>query len=143
MIQVKRVYERPSPSDGTRVLVDRLCPRGLAKDLARIDLWPRELAPSSELRRSYRHNRARFVRFRERYRLELFRRQEEVAALAVRAESEKVTLLCAARDPRFSNAAVLQELLEEVLESGRPGPARRTSPSTRARRSGPNPPGSR
>lgn len=119
MIQVKRVYDPPMPSDGTRVLVDRLWPRGVTKARARVDVWQRDLAPSQELRFWYGHEPSRFLGFRKRYRLELFQQREALSMLAIEAELGTVTLLCAATDPNRSNAAVLKDLLEEVLEGGR------------------------
>lgn len=119
MIKLKRVYEAPAASDGLRILVDRLWPRGLAKEQARIDVWQQCLAPSEELRKWYGHDRRRFPRFRERYRLELFQYRDELATLAIEGEGKTVTLLYAAADSAYSNAAVLKELLDEVLV-GRP-----------------------
>jgi uncharacterized protein YeaO (DUF488 family) len=142
MIRLKRVYDTPSASDGTRILVDRLWPRGVSKASARVDDWRRDLAPSAELRVWYGHEPAKFARFREQYRLELFRRRDELASLAIQGEREPLTLLYAAREPQTSNAVVLKELLEEVLEGGPPRevPLRRRStrsarPPARAARS--------
>ncbi len=118
MIRLKRVYDPPSPSDGTRVLVDRLWPRGLTKRAARVDIWQRDLAPSDELRTWYGHDVDRYPRFRERYRLELVRQRESIVNLALAGERRTVTLLYAAKDSRHSNAAVLGELLEEALAGG-------------------------
>lgn len=143
MIQLKRAYERPSPSDGTRVLVDRLWPRGLTKEFVRVDDWRRELAPSTELRKWYGHDPARFSRFRERYRMELFRHREELASLAIQGERQRVTLLYAAMDARGSNAAVLKELLEEVLNGGRSPRNPRRNSLTQERRRRLKPSGSR
>lgn len=129
MIRLKRVYAAPSPSDGTRILVDRLWPRGLSKRRASVGVWRRDLAPSDGLRKWYGHDRKRFAGFRERYRLELLRQRDSLAELAVQAERTTVTLLHATRDSACSNAAVLGELLGEVLEGG---PTRRPSAPRRA-----------
>jgi uncharacterized protein YeaO (DUF488 family) len=110
-VRVKRVYEPPSASDGYRVLVDRLWPRGLSRDRARIDDWMRDLAPSDELRRWYGHRSERFDAFRERYLRELRGRRGELRELRRRGRTETVTLLFAAREAEHSNAAVLAEAL--------------------------------
>lgn len=123
MIRTKRVYDPPSPSDGQRVLVDRLWPRGLTKEKARIDSWRRDLAPSTDLRIWYGHDPAKFDRFRERYRTELLRQRDALATLAIASEKGTLTLVYGAKDPRFCNAAVLKELLEDVLH-GTPTPSK-------------------
>lgn len=120
MIRTKRAYDPPTPDDGLRVLIDRLWPRGITKERARIDRWSRELAPSTELRRWFGHDPNRFERFRERYRAELLRQRDALAALAVEAEKGPVTLVYAAKDDRHCNATVLKELLSEVLRGGLP-----------------------
>lgn len=122
MIQTKRVYASPSRSDGKRVLIDRLWPRGLTKGEARIDLWERELAPSSQLRTWFGHDPARFARFRERYRAELMRQRDALVSLVLQSERETVTLVYAAKDSQHSNATVLKELLEEIRSDGVPRP---------------------
>jgi uncharacterized protein YeaO (DUF488 family) len=134
MIQLRRVYEPPLPTDGRRVLVDRLWPRGLTKARARVDNWERDLAPSTGLRMWYGHEPSKFPRFRERYRMELLQQREALATLAIETERETVTLLCAASDLARSNAAVLKDVLEEVLDAG-PSPAtdERTRPPSRKR----------
>jgi|SRR5215469_8844339 len=112
-IRVGRVYDDPSPSDGARVLVDRLWPRGLRKDAARLDDWPKEIAPSPELRTWYHHDPAKFDQFRSRYLAELSAPQEQAALDRLRAlaADRPVTLLTATRDVDISEAAVLAELL--------------------------------
>ncbi|MDE1882091.1 MAG: DUF488 family protein [Euryarchaeota archaeon] len=113
MIRMKRVYEPASPTDGRRVLIDRLWPCGVTKSGARIDAWRRELAPSEALRRWYGHDPKRYRTFRERYRMELLRQRETVADLVLEAERGTLTLVFAAKDHRYSNARVLKELVEE------------------------------
>lgn len=125
MIQTKRVYDSPSRSDGKRVLIDRLWPRGLTKTAARVDRWERDLAPSAELRKWFGHDPRRFPVFRERYRMELLRHREALASLALDGEREPMTLVYAASDSEHCNAVVLKELLEEVLEGGGPESGRR------------------
>ncbi|HLE61190.1 MAG TPA: DUF488 family protein [Thermoanaerobaculaceae bacterium] len=110
MIRTRRVYEPPAPEDGTRVLVDRLWPRGLTKEEARIDWWARELAPSDKLRRWFGHAPARYREFVERYRLELDS-GEAIARLKALAVENTVTLVYAARDERHNNARALVEIL--------------------------------
>jgi len=111
MLQIKRVYDPPSSRDGTRVLVDRLWPRALSKDRARVDLWLKELAPSTELRRWFGHDPERFAEFRDRYRRELAEQAEALAALRGLVRKGAVTLLFAAHDVEHNNAVVLREVL--------------------------------
>ncbi|MFQ5848592.1 MAG: DUF488 domain-containing protein [Candidatus Methylomirabilales bacterium] len=113
MIRIKRVYEPPDPSDGFRVLVDRLWPRGLAKEKARIDKWQKDLAPSDALRRWFGHDPRKWEEFKRRYRQELGRKTEELKELAGHARHGTVTLLYAARDEDHNNAVALKELVEE------------------------------
>ncbi|MDQ7801343.1 MAG: DUF488 family protein [Armatimonadota bacterium] len=117
MLRVRRVYEPPEPQDGFRVLVDRLWPRGLSKEAARVDLWARELAPSDRLRRWFGHDPVKWEEFRRRYREELSRSpaRELVQQLAERARHDTVTLVFGARDERHNNAVVLAEVLQERL----------------------------
>lgn len=110
-IRVKRVYEAPSPDDGMRVLVDRLWPRGLARDKAHIDLWLKELAPSTELRKWFNHEPAKWDEFQRRYLQEL---QQQPTALTHAVEAlgaGPVTLLFAAREERFNDAVALRAFL--------------------------------
>ena len=116
MIRIKRAYEPPSPEDGRRILIDRLWPRGVRKEEARIDEWRKELAPSDQLRKWFGHEPAKFPEFRERYRKELLRQRDSLAALAIEAERGVVTLVYAAKDSEHCNATVLKELLEESLQ---------------------------
>lgn len=122
MTQVKRVYDEPSPEDGYRVLVDRLWPRGMSKEAARIDTWLPELAPSHALRRQFAHDpaRCRWEDFRRRYReeLEALERALRLRELADRAQRETVTLLFAARDREHNNAVALKEAIESVMSQG-------------------------
>jgi uncharacterized protein YeaO (DUF488 family) len=115
MIQLKRAYERPSPKDGYRVLVDRLWPRGVKKEALRLDLWAKDLAPSPRLREWFGHDPARFPAFSRRYRTELraAAAQALLAGLARRAARGTVTLVFGARDEAHNGAVVLRELLRE------------------------------
>jgi uncharacterized protein YeaO (DUF488 family) len=117
-VRLRRVYEAPDPSDGQRVLVDRLWPRGLAKNKAAVDEWLKTVAPSDELRRWYGHEPDRFPEFRQRYQQEL-RGPEQSGALDHLhrlASHGTVTLLTATRDIEHSQAAVLAELLRGADE---------------------------
>ncbi len=115
-VRVRRVYDDPSPEDGTRVLVDRIWPRGLRKDAARLDEWAKDAAPSPELRTWYRHDPEKFEEFRRRYTAELSAPgpAEAVGRLRVLAEKGPVTLLTATRELSLSQAAVLAKLLREA-----------------------------
>jgi len=115
-IRVRRVYEQPSPQDGVRVLVDRVWPRGMHKDAARLDEWAKDVAPSAELRTWYQHDPAKFKEFRRRYTAELDRPggRDALARLRAVAADRPVTLLTATRDLSLSHAAVLAELLGEA-----------------------------
>ncbi len=112
-VRVKRVYEEPSARDGYRVLVDRLWPRGLTKERARVDLWLRDIAPSTDLRKWYGHDEAKWPVFSERYRGELERHGELLDLLQdLDREHGTLTLLFAARDEAHNEADVLAEVLK-------------------------------
>ena len=112
-VQVKRVYEDPEPDGGARVLVDRLWPRGVAKERLNLDLWAREVAPSTELRKWYGHRPERFDEFRRRYLEELKAPAVAEALQELRrlAEGAGITLLTATRDVDRSGAQVLADAL--------------------------------
>jgi uncharacterized protein YeaO (DUF488 family) len=111
-LRIKRVYDDPAPSDGFRVLVDRLWPRGLTKKKAALDLWARDMAPSSALRKWFAHDPERYPEFRRRYRAELRPHAKDLAGLRSRAAQQPVTLLYGAREPHFNHATVLREVIE-------------------------------
>ena len=113
MITLKRVYDEPEPGDGTRVLVDRLWPRGLSKERAHVDLWLKEIAPSSQLRTWFGHDPEKFAEFRRRYEAELASENGQVALTKLRdlAKQKPVTLVFAAHDTEHANAVVLRDLL--------------------------------
>ena len=114
-VRIKRIYEAPSADDGDRILVDRLWPRGVRKGTAELDLWMKDVAPSTELRVWWQHDPARFEEFAERYRLELMH-SKAIGELESRCrEHAVVTLLYAARDPACNHALVLHEMLTERL----------------------------
>jgi uncharacterized protein YeaO (DUF488 family) len=112
-VQVRRAYDAPERGDGTRVLVDRLWPRGLAKAKADLDEWCKEVAPSTELRKWYSHDPARFKEFTRRYHAELKQaaRSDALAHLRELAKGGTLTLLTATKQPEISEAEVLAEML--------------------------------
>ena len=112
-VRIRRAYDPPQRSDGYRVLIDRIWPRGVTRARARIDEWARELAPSDELRRWFKHDPERFEEFRARYRAELSAHGEQLEELRRRARSGPLTVVYAARDEDHNNAVVLAELLRE------------------------------
>ena len=110
-VHLKRVYEPPGEEDGKRILVDRLWPRGLTKEKAAVDLWLKDVAPSTELRKWYGHDPERWTEFRKRYRAELKKNPAAVAALKREAKDGPVTLLYGAKDEGHNEAVVLREML--------------------------------
>ena len=110
-LEVKRIYERSEPSDGYRVLVDRVWPRGLSKQDADIDLWLRDIAPSTELRQWFGHEPRRWDAFRRRYFDELDEMPDTVAVIRDRLRKDDVTLLYSARDEERNQAVALREYL--------------------------------
>jgi uncharacterized protein YeaO (DUF488 family) len=110
-IRLKRVYEEPSESDGTRILVDRLWPRGLTKEKAHLDLWLKDVAPSNELRKWFAHDPQKWAEFRARYKAELKQNPAELAPLKQAVDKGRCTLLYAAKDTLHNEAVVLQQLL--------------------------------
>jgi uncharacterized protein YeaO (DUF488 family) len=112
VIRVKRVYEEPSPQDGARILVDRLWPRGLTKERAAVDLWLKDVAPSTELRKWFGHDPAKWKEFQVRYRKELRKKKDALKLLRQKSEESTVTLLYGARDEEHNAALVLKKLLE-------------------------------
>lgn len=112
-IKIKRVYEQPSEQDGTRILVDRLWPRGLTKEKASVDLWLKNVAPSTELRKWFQHDPDKWAEFKTRYRAELEENSDQVSLLRKEAEKGTATLLYGARDEEHNEAIVLLQLLKE------------------------------
>lgn len=114
-IRVRRIYEPPAPDDGTRILVDRLWPRGMSKERADLDQWCKDVAPSNQLRKWYGHVPDRFDEFARRYRDELTQPEQaaEIARLRGLAAEGNLTLLTATKQPEISEAGVLQQLLSE------------------------------
>ena len=123
-IRVRRVYDRPCAEDGARVLVDRLWPRGLAKDVAQLDDWAKDAAPSADLRLWYGHDPAKFDEFRQRYLSELTGSSQRAALgrlRALAASGRPLSLLTATRDLDHSQAAVLARLLQAAVPEDQGG----------------------
>lgn len=110
-IIVKRVYDKPNPKDGLRILVDRLWPRGLSKEKARVDIWLKSVAPSNELRKWFQHDIQKWPEFKKSYFAELNSETEAVNELLSYVKKEKVTLLYAAKEPEYNNATALKEFI--------------------------------
>jgi uncharacterized protein YeaO (DUF488 family) len=117
MIAIKRAYDPPSQTDGTRILVDRLWPRGVKKEEAHVEEWMRELGPSNELRKFFGHDPARWQEFRTRYQAEIERPEAAplLAELLRMARRGTLTLVYSAKDREHNQAAVLKELLDRKL----------------------------
>ena len=114
MIKLKRVYEKPSKGDGIRILVERLWPRGLTKERASVDLWLKDIAPSTELRKWFGHDPAKWEQFCKQYRVELEQRKDAVNLLKQKSEEGTITLVYAARDEKHNSAIALKEILEQT-----------------------------
>ena len=114
MVRIKRVYEAAAKEDGYRVLVDRLWPRGMKKEAAKIDLWMKDIAPSDKLRKSFHHDAMNWPDFEKKYRAELKKKEEWLAQLKkLEKEYGTLTLLFGARDPEHNQAAILAEALKK------------------------------
>lgn len=114
-VRIKRIYEPASSDDGRRILVDRLWPRGVSKARADLDAWVRDVAPSTELRKWFGHDPARWDEFARRYRQELDDNPKAMQALVDAAGQGPVTLLYAARDEQHNEAVILHQLLQKRL----------------------------
>ncbi|MGN6164237.1 MAG: DUF488 domain-containing protein [Flavisolibacter sp.] len=112
-ISIKRIYEPPAKEDGTRILIDRLWPRGLTKEKAAIDLWLKDIAPSAALRQWFAHDPGKWQEFQKRYRKELKENKDAVFILKQEAKNKTVTLLYAAKDEVHNDAVVLKEFLSK------------------------------
>lgn len=117
-VRVKRVYEPAERSDGYRILIDRLWPRGVSHDRARLDTWERDLAPSAALRTWFGHRPDRFEEFRRRYLQELRQQRPRLSELRRRARHGTVTLVFAAKDTEHNDAVVLAEVIRHGLPRG-------------------------
>lgn len=113
MIKLKRAYEAPSEDDGVRILVERLWPRGISKEKAKIDEWLKELAPSPALRKWFGHDPEKWEEFQKRYRMELDQNQELVKDLKRRVRGKTITFVYAARDEEHNSALLLKHYLSK------------------------------
>jgi uncharacterized protein YeaO (DUF488 family) len=121
MIKLKRAYEKPSRDDGSRILVERLWPRGLTKESAAVDLWLKEVAPSAKLRKWFGHDPAKWEEFKKRYWKELVESVEAVQLLKQKARQGTVTFVYAARDEEHNSALALKRFLEGHTSATRRG----------------------
>ena len=117
-IKVKRIYEQPSEDDGFRILVDRLWPRGISKDKANVDLWLKDIAPSTELRKWFDHKEERWDKFKKRYFGELEKKTALLDTIIGKVRKGSVTLLYSAKNDTFNNAVALVEYIETFVHSG-------------------------
>ena len=115
-INIKRVYEQPDKKDGERILVDRLWPRGLTKEKAGVDLWLKQIAPSTELRKWFGHDPERWSSFCRRYETEIKHNDDLIKLLRQKATKGTVTLVYGARDEKHNEALVLKQFLERAIE---------------------------
>jgi uncharacterized protein YeaO (DUF488 family) len=113
LVKIKRIYDPFSEEDGKRILVDRLWPRGLRKDEAKIDEWLKEIAPSDELRKWFSHDPSKWQEFKNRYKKELKSKLEITEKLRRESKKGQVTLLFSAKDVEHNNAVVLKEVIEQ------------------------------
>ena len=113
-ISLKRAYETPSRSDGCRILVERLWPRGLSKQDAKIDLWLKEVAPSTDLRRWFNHDPDKWVQFKHKYFKELRAQEESLHPILERVSAGQVTFVFASRESRLNSAVALKEYVERA-----------------------------
>ncbi|WP_397570318.1 DUF488 domain-containing protein [Schlesneria sp. T3-172] len=113
MIFLKRVYDEPSSQDGTRILVERLWPRGVSKEKGAIDLWLKEIAPTTELRKWFGHDPAKWDEFRQRYWAELRQNQTPLETLRAKSEEGAVTLVYSSHDQEHNSAIALRDFLEK------------------------------
>ena len=131
-VRLKRAYEPAAPSDGYRVLIDRLWPRGVSRRQARLDDWEKELAPSPELRRWFGHEPRRFEEFRRRYTEELRDERPRLTAVRRRARAGTLTLVYSAHDSEHNDAVVLADVLRRGLPKRQPSTSRTDRDGSRA-----------
>lgn len=117
MIKIKRIYDQPSSDDGKRILIDRLWPRGLKKEDARIDEWLKEVAPSNELRKWFNHDPNKWVGFKKKFFTELHEQEDTVKKITSAARKGTVTLLFGSKEERFNNAAALMEYIHSRIHA--------------------------
>lgn len=110
----KRVYDDPAHNDGYRILIDRIWPRGVSKEAAKLDEWDKDLAPSTELRKWFDHKEERFEEFTKRYKKELHTQKDELKRINSIAKEKRVCLLYGAKDKEHNQAVVLKSILENI-----------------------------
>jgi len=115
-ILLKRTYEKPSPMDGKRILIERLWPRGLKKEVAKIDEWLKDAAPSTELRKWYNHEPAKWTEFKKRYWKELESKKDVTLRLAKEAGESKITFVFGSKEEKLNSANALKEYIETKLK---------------------------
>ena len=115
-ITVKRIYDPPSEDDGVRILVDRLWPRGISKERARVDLWIKAISPTNELRKWYQHDPEKWEEFQQRYLLELSRVEDDLNTLVEIVRADKVTLLYSSKETEMNNAMALKLHLDRTID---------------------------
>jgi uncharacterized protein YeaO (DUF488 family) len=116
MIKTKRTYDKSQAGDGLRILVDRIWPRGLKKTEFKMDLWQKDISPSSLLRKWFNHDESKWDEFKNRYYNELQDKKESIGLLLEKAEKGTITLLYSSREDRYNNAIALKEYLEAKLK---------------------------
>lgn len=116
MLKTKRVYEEPSDSDGIRILTERLWPRGVSKERAKLDHWMKAVAPSHALRKWFDHDPEKWEEFKDKYRRELFGSEQVEKLMEMIRENETVTLVYASKDEEHNSTVLLKEFLEDLLE---------------------------
>ncbi len=116
MIKIKRIYEAPSKEDGFRILVERLWPRGITKERASINLWLKDIAPSTELRRWFGHDPKKWDQFCKRYLVELKQKKDSIELLKQKIKEGTVTFVYAARDEKHNSAVALKALLPMIMD---------------------------
>jgi uncharacterized protein YeaO (DUF488 family) len=114
MIKIKRIYDPPAREDGCRILIDKVWPRGMTKEKARIDFWLKDIAPTDGLRKWFGHDLNKCKEFKKKYEKELAGKKELCAQIMARAKKSEVTLLYGAREQKCNNAMVLKEYLEKT-----------------------------
>lgn len=116
-IRIKRVYDEPEEADGRRILVDRLWARGLSKERAKVDVWIKEIAPSTELRRWYGHDHNKWTEFKRRYAAELEANPGSIEAIVTEIQAGVVTFLYSSKERKLNNAVALKQYLETIADT--------------------------
>lgn len=115
-IAIKRMYEEPSPKDGYRILVDRIWPRGISKEAAKIDEWLKDIAPSTELRKWFNHEPPKWIEFKKRYFAELKSKEKELEDIYSLLKKHHITIMYAAKSEEYNNAVALKEYIEKQMK---------------------------